>query len=517
MGAKVTSMDDDGPPGPAGVDDGDGELFDIVAPHPAALIESMRSVGYTPAAAVADVVDNSVSADARNVWLSFVWDGPASFVTIRDDGLAMSPTGLRDAMRLGSQSPTEARAATDLGRFGLGLKTASFSLCRRLTVASKPEAGSMAIRRWDLDQVAKTNVWQLLKSPAPGSDSRLEDLAAADRGTVVLWEEMDRIVGDTSVDDTRAHRRFLDLIESVQEHLAMVFHRFLEDRSRFAMWINGTRIEPWDPFLSREPIQRLAPENLTSNGFRIEIRPYVMPHHSKISPEVHARGAGPYGWNAHQGFYIYRNRRLLVPGDWLRLGFEKEEHAKLARIQVDLPNGADDAWSIDVKKSTAHPPGALREEMRRIAIVTRQRAGEVYRHRGKVIARSASAEYAFVWSKVIKHRKISYRVNRDHPLVKRTLAEAGSHRAGLEALLRTVEETVPAPQIALDINQTPDDMAVPFERAATPEVLAILGAVYVALRADGMSDDAARARIMVMEPFDQFLELVTSYVPDGSR
>lgn len=504
-------MGDEGPVRPLPAEDDQIESFEIVAPHPAALIESMRAVGYTPAAAVADVVDNSISADAQNVWLTFVWDGSASFVTIRDDGRAMSPAALMDAMRLGSRSPTEARAATDLGRFGLGLKTASFSQCRRLTVASRPQAGSVAIRRWDLDWVAKADAWQLLKSAAPGSEGRFEDLAVADRGTVVLWEQMDRIVGGSSVDDPRAHRRFLDLIASVEGHLAMVFHRFLEERSQFAMWINGSRVEPWDPFLSREAIQRLAPENLISHGSRIEIRPYVMPHHSKIAPEVHRRGAGPNGWNAHQGFYIYRNRRLLVPGDWLRLGFEKEEHTKLARIQVDLPNGADDAWGIDVKKSTARPPGALREEMRRIAIVTRQRAGEVYRHRGKVIARAASAEYAFVWSRVVKHGKISYRVNREHPLIKRTLDEAASQRAGLEALLRTVEETVPAPLIALDLNQTPDDMAVPFERAATPEVVAILGAVYDALRRDGLSDSAARTRLLVMEPFDRFPELVTSY------
>jgi hypothetical protein len=410
------------------LDGGSDDLFEVIEPRPAALIQSMRAVGYTAQSAVADLVDNSVAADARNVWLTFLWNGAESLVIIRDDGGGMSPAELSNAMRLGSRSPAEARDARDLGRFGLGLKTASFSQCRRLTVASKQPGGPVAIRCWDLDYVTSIDRWRLLKEPAPGSEDRCDELRSAPRGTLVLWELLDRLVGDSSVDDQKAHGRFLRLVGTVEEHLAMVFHRYLEERSRLAIWINGTRVEPWDPFLSREQFrQQLAEETLLSEGSAIHVRPYVLPHYSKISSEVHRRAAGPAGWNGQQGFYIYRNRRLLVPGDWLRLGFEKEEHTKLARIQVDLPVDADDAWSIDIKKSTARPPGALRDDMRRIANVTRQRAAEVYRHRGKVIARSASADYAFVWRRVLKHGKLSYRVNRDHPIVRRTLEATAPH------------------------------------------------------------------------------------------
>ena len=119
---------------------------------------------------------------------------------------------------------------------------------------------------------------------------------------------------------------------------------------------------------------------------QIAIVPYVLPHVSRISAEQHARAAGIRGWNQHQGFYVYRNERLLVPGDWLGLPFAKEEHFKLARIQLDIPNSMDHEWDIDVTKSKAKPPDALRAELRRIAGVTRQRASAVYRHRGKVQA-----------------------------------------------------------------------------------------------------------------------------------
>jgi Histidine kinase-, DNA gyrase B-, and HSP90-like ATPase len=486
--------------------------FEIIEPRASALVQSMRAVGYTPQAAIADLVDNSLSARARNVWLTFFWDGPNSFAAVRDDGRGMTATALSDAMRLGSRSPMEEREPDDLGRFGLGLKTASFSQCRRLTVRSRQREGAEATRRWDLDYVTATDQWRLLTSAAPGSEARLDGLVGLSSGTIVLWEVMDRLVGAAPVGDSKAQRRFLDLTHSIEEHLAMIFHRFLVDRSRLSLWINGSRVDAWDPFLSTESAtQRLAEESLGVNASRIIVRPYVLPHHSKIPSEVHRRGAGPSGWNAQQGFYIYRNRRLLVAGDWLRLGFEKEEHCKLARIQVDLPNAVDDAWSIDVKKSTARPPGPLREEFKRIAAVTRQRASDVYRHRGKVIARATSQEYAFLWSKVVRHGRISYRVNRDHPLVKATMSELGPRREAVEMLLRTVEETIPAPMIALDLSQSPDSTAIPFEGAETSEVLTVLARIYGVLREDGLSDQEARARLLGMEPFDHFPELVASF------
>jgi hypothetical protein len=488
------------------------EQFEVIEPNAAAMIESMRAVGYTPQAAMADLIDNSLSARARNVWLTFFWDGPNSYIVVRDDGRGMSEAELSNAMRLGSRSPLEKRDLADLGRFGLGLKTASFSQCRRLTVRSKPAGGGAATRRWDLNYVNRTEEWRLLKEPAPASEPRLQGLDELESGTVVLWEDMDRLVEQASGGDKRAQLRFLDLARSTEKHLAMVFHRFLEGRGELAIWINNVRIEPWDPFLTRQPAtQRLAEEVLFVNGTRVLVRPFVLPHHSRIHAEVHREAAGPGGWNAQQGFYIYRNRRLLVPGDWMRLGFLKEEHCKLARIQVDLPNSLDSEWHIDVKKSTARPPGPLRDDLRRIATITRQRASEVYRHRGKMVAREMSDEYTFVWKRMVRRGKIFYRVNRDHPLVKRTLEELGLRSEDLETLLRMVEETVPAPLIALDVSEKPDEQSTPFEGSVPSEVQVVVRRMYRVLRDTGLSDVDARSRLLGMEPFNHFPELVTSF------
>ena len=303
----------------------DAGAYEIVAPHAAALVESLRAFGYTHQGAIADLIDNSISAGARNVWLDFAWDGPASSIAIRDDGSGMTSAQLVSAMRPGSRSPLDKRADDDLGRFGLGLKTASFSQCRRLTVTSKTQKDGGVTRRWDLDYIGRTSEWRLLAGPAPGSESRLALMDEQDCGTQVLWECLDRIVDGSPTDDLRSHRRFLDLVAQVEAHVAMTFHRFLSDRKGISIHVNGRTVEAWDPFLEGSAATwQLGEERLHLHGAAITIRPYILPHHTKIDADTHTRAGGVGGWNAQQGFYVYRNRRLLVAGDWLGLGFQKE-------------------------------------------------------------------------------------------------------------------------------------------------------------------------------------------------
>ena len=487
--------------------------FEVVRPNASAMIESMRAFGYSTQSAIADLIDNSLSANATTVWIEFFWDGASSYISVTDDGDGMSATELSDAMRLGSRSPREVRAATDLGRFGLGLKTASFSQARRLSVESKRADAIPAVRQWDLDYVAACGDWRLLTSVESATRKRLPRLADLPHGTTVLWEHLDRVVGAAGVNDDRAKARFLELAGVVEKHVAMVFHRFLGRPKAFRILIHGQSVEPWDPFLADLPAtQRLAEEHLTLHGQRVVVRPFILPHHSRLTLTQHKIAAGVGGWNAQQGFYIYRNRRLLVAGDWLRLGFQKEEHCKLVRIQVDLPNSLDADWSIDVKKATARPPGPLRDDLQRIASVARQRATEIYRHRGKVIARPASQDYAFVWDRVVRRGRTFYRVNREHPLIRATRAILDHDQAeSFDATLRLVEETVPTPLIALDHSQAPEAQATPFEDTPTAGVIAVMERIYISLRADGLSDAAARERISSMEPFQLFPEIVASF------
>ncbi len=483
--------------------------YDLVEPRAPAMLESLRAFGYNIQTAIADLIDNSISAGAKNIWLKFQWDGSESYIFIRDDGKGMTEAELINAMRPGSRNPLEEREPNDLGRFGLGLKTASLSQCRRLTVCTKAVNKNPVTRRWDLDYVNQTGEWRLLRSAASGSEKRLASIDEMESGTVVLWECMDRVVGETKTDETKAHNHFLEMIENVKKHLAMVFHRFLERKNKLQIWINERLIDPWNPFLINEKATQWLPEeNFYLQGERVFVQPYVLPHHSKVDPQTYEKAEGPNGWNAQQGFYIYRNERMLVAGDWLGLGLQRNEHCKLARIQVDLPNSMDSDWNIDVKKSRARPPASLREDFKRIARLTRSKAADIYRHRGKVIARKSSENYVFTWLKKVKHGKVFYSINPEHPLVKESLNIPKEHRQAIKALLRLIEETVPVQQIWLDSAENSEQHSQPFEGVPSKEVREVMMQVYNALIKSGLSAKDAKKRLITMEPFQQFEKLV---------
>ena len=488
-------------------DDHENADFDIASPKPEALIESLRAFGYSTPAAIADLVDNSLSAGARNVWIDCHWAGSRSWFRVRDDGSGMTEAELKEAMRAGSQSPREVRAATDLGRFGLGLKTASFSQCRRLTVASR-KAKVSSIRQWDLDVVVRSSEWRLLKAVSDETAGLLE--IPGDAGTAVVWQNVDRVVGDVSVDDPRARDRFLRIEEDIERHLGSTFHRFLSGPGSLSIYMNGNQVRPWDPFMTTHPATQPMPEEtLWFQDQAITVKPFILPHHSKLSTEEQRLGAGSAGWNAQQGFYIYRNRRLIVAGSWLGLGLQKEEHAKLARIRVDLPNTLDEAWQLDVRKASARPPGPIRDDFRRIARASRDRAVEVYRFRGKAIARSSTAGTSFVWNSQDIRGKIHYRLNRAHPAVAALLGSQATP-AIRAAALRLVEETVPVPLIGIDHSESGLRQAGPLEGCSISEIEALIDTVRASLAGSGLSPQRITQMLLSTEPFDKYPELVAA-------
>jgi len=492
--------------------------YDIASPGAAELFESLRAFGYDLPTALADIIDNSISAEAKNIWIDMKWDGQGSRVLIRDDGKGMTEDELRQAMKPGSLSPLADRAANDLGRFGLGMKTASISQCRCLTVLSKTKAESPALRRWDLDYIASTGTgeWRLLKKIELLSAEDHALLDGQNSGTVLFWDRLDALVGTADAEDEVAQRHFRERADAVKHHLSMVFHRFLKGRGSIKIHMNGREIEPWDPFL--EDIDFTDPqaiEILVADGEKVEIKPFILPHHSRITADQHQAAAGPKGWNAHQGFYIYRNRRLLVAGDWLGLGMQKEEHFKLARIRIDLANSADLQWQIDVKKSRARPPAALRRDLLRIARTVRARASSIYRHRGRVIQRQLGDREAFLWTHLTKHGKSFYKINRDHPLVRKVL-DGAEERAPLKALFSLIEQTIPAPLIVINNAETPDAFAQPFE-GATSELKKAMEAVFDAMVEGGRDKAEAARALLVMEPFNNHPEIVTAFLDEVAR
>lgn len=491
--------------------------YDIIAPYAACLVESLRAFGYELPTAIADLVDNSITAGAKHLWVNFHWDGANSAITVTDDGEGMSVGQLVAAMRPGSQNPLQERAAHDLGRFGLGLKTASFSQCRRVTVRSKQSGDKHATRCWDLDHIARVNDWQLLHSGDSAAEPFFQRLRKLSHGTTVLWQNLDRLVAGHSTNTDKHQAYFLLRVDGVCRHLGMVFHRLMTGRKSIKLLINDHPIEAWDPFLEGEPAtQTLPATNLKICNAIVEVQPFVLPHHSKLSKAAHVMGSGVRGWNAHQGFYVYRNRRLLVPGDWFGFGWAKEEHYKLARIRVDIPNSLDHEWEIDVTKSRATPPTSLRDELRRIGERARVDAKRVYTFRGARLTPKADSARILLWEPVAKHDKTFYRLNRQHPLLQQAMASANNHLA-INALLRLIEETVPLPHITIANNETPNSLQGPFEQTPDSQIREVMQQTFLWYVDSGYTPKDAVGKLRSIWPFELFPAILETLAERSSN
>lgn len=489
------------------------EKFEIAAPDPSALIEAFRGLGYSLSTAIADLIDNSITAKARTIEITFHWAGKDSHICILDDGHAMSEKVLFEAMRPGSKSPLDTRASHDLGRFGLGLKTASFSQCRELCVASKAKCSSLSSYTWNLDYVCKHKEWRLLKSHTSSSKVYLDLLSNRLSGTAVVWSALDRVVGDTSSQDTAAHSRFNDAIDHVRQHLALTFHRFLEDRS-LKISLNSQEVVPWNPFMERHDATYCSPEQEIPIGrSSVKFKGFVLPHKDKMSKQEWEDNGGPRGWTGHQGFYVYRNKRLLLQGDWLRLGrpnpWTREEQYKLARIRLDINNDTDGEWHLDVKKSTAKPPAIIRDTLTDLAARIRSEARKVYVHRGQYGPRPGSAvQLERPWVSRLRSGNRVYSINRENPLVAGVIQLCETAKSDVETLLRYLEETVPVQQIWLDTAEQVQDQAVPYEGVDYAVLRADMRRIFDMLVSSGANPETTRQRIRAMEPFNRYPDLI---------
>ena len=483
---------------------------ETVPPDPSALIESMRALGYSLPAAVADLVDNSISAGATTIDIQCQWAGGRSWIAVLDNGRGMDEPNLVQAMKLGSKSAVEERAAGDLGRFGLGLKTAGFSQGRSVTVRSRVAGGVAVQRRWDLDHVRSTGDWSLLLDGTGDGAEMIARLDAADHGTVVLLEELDRLSGDADVDASSDRDFFLARTRAVERHLEMVFHRFMEGTGAIQFRVNGNVVAPWNPFSAGgvfvEPLQQEAFEN-----GHISVQPYVLPHFSRLDAATHAGAAGPAGWNHQQGFYVYRERRLLVAGGWLGLPrMTQEEHYKLARIRVDLDNSLDHAWDIDVRKAVARIPRNLVGDFERIARTARKHASEAYRFRGRRLTSPRLAEKAAVWEVRTKGGEYSYRLDRSHPAIEAARPADPEQRKAFDHALRIIEEMIPVAAIVMDAREHPDAVREPFA-GGDHEVAEMLARLYALSVEGGMDGEDALVMLAGREPFDSFPEVVAAF------
>jgi len=448
-----------------------------IVPSAPALLGSLRGVGYAPETALADIIDNSISAGAGTVDLTLTWNNGDPRILIVDDGEGMDRAALIEAMRFGGAGPAAERREGDLGRFGLGLKTATLSQCRRLTVLSVRDA-SISCLSWDLDHIERNGLWEAQGCDPRRAGLKSDELMRLGHGTAVEWSKFDAASGFDTCDEPA----FLGNIEIIDRHLGMVFHRFISgDARRVAITINGRAVRGWDPFLEAHEATIQTPEQrLNAPGGQVRIRGFVLPHRDRFknAEEFEAAG-GPGGWNAQQGFYVYRGKRLVVPGGWLGLGgsraWTREESSRLARIRVDIGPPGDRHWRIDVRKSSARLPAQLRKSLQRIAEDVRRQAREVFAWRGAQGTVRSSASPERIWEARETRSGRRYAVRRDHPLTNAVRRALGGQGDLLDALLSSIEWSVPVERIWLDVSEAGGAAeSVPEAADVTPLVRAVV-------------------------------------------
>ena len=466
-----------------------------IPPKASVLVESLRDVGYSLHTAVSDVIDNSLTAGARTIELHAETHAEDPAIGILDNGTGMTETELLEAMRAGSRSPLEVRTATDLGRFGLGLKTASFSQCRRLTVVTR-RAGVTSCAVWDLDTVAKRDRW-IVELPDSVTTVPWSDHLAVD-GTLVVWQKLDRLVGP----DGRGDRG--DLVRQLEEtarHVEFVFHRFLSGKEgrqrRVEISLNGRELKPFDPFHSHHPAtQHHQEEPFVLAGKEIRIQPVTLPHHDKVSKADWTRYGGPEGYVKNQGFYLYRNRRLIVHGTWFGLA-RQLELTKLCRVRIDMPSSLDAEWKIDVKKAWAQPPPPVRERLRRIVERTGVPSRRAYAVRGSRLAEDSRLP---VWTRSQDKNGISYGLDAEHPLFSAFESRLDPEMAGeFRRLVGLIVSTLPVDALYADVSASAESV-VP-TAMASEDFKEIVEATWGVLRERGLSLAEVETRMRSADPF----------------
>jgi hypothetical protein len=459
------------------------------------LLQSMRSVGYSLNAAIADLIDNSITAEAHTITIDVdVIDG--AYLAILDDGHGMTAEVAREALRLAGSA--EDRAASDLGRFGLGLKTASLSQARSLTVVTK-RGETVTALRWDIDFVRNSGKWLLivLDETEIGELPLIGALNEQSSGTLIVWHQLDLLLGDSAKPGAFLSER----LAGIHTSLGLVFHRYLaRRRDRLSVSINGIALRPIDPFLSENPrTQRTMPEIIEIGGEEVRVEAFTLPHPSGLTTEESRRSDLGKDMREAQGFYVYRKERLISHGHWYGLA-RMSELSKQTRIQVDVPSELDSLWQLDIMKSRAEPPQSFKLRLRQLIDPILDRGHRVHAFRG----RRQHTQVAHVWTKLKTREGFGYQVNLDSPLVESVLARLETEDAQrVIGLLQTVASTFPVMDAYVEVASNAPAVGI----RTDPETLAKRLLDIYESGIFSHEPEVAVSQLESVEPFDTFTDL----------
>ena len=476
-------------------------------PYAPTLIESTRAIGYSLEAAVADIIDNSITAAASRVNIYF-FPVDEEYVAFLDDGLGMDDEEINIAMQYGSKNPQECRGSNDLGRFGLGLKTASLSQCKTLTVISKKK-NNICARRWDIDYVAETGEWSLLVLELQDIESipHVSELNQYASGTLVVWQKLDRLkAGEINFEQAIARK-----MDGVREHLSLVFHRYLVGESglkKIQIRLNNQSIQPIDPFMSQKNNQAMDDEFIIINGEKIIVRPFILPHTSRMTAEELKMVGGKDGLRRQQGFYIYRNKRLLVWGTWFRM-MRQGEMSKLVRIRVDIPNALDNLWTLDIKKSSAIPPAEVRSNLSAVIEKMAVRSKRTWTIRGK---KETDDAVLHMWNRLrTRNGGYTYEINKRHPLVSEIYSSHPELTRSLDSLLSHIVSELPLNSLFIDL--TNDEKIENEQLTSEEQVLSTARNILAGTNTE--LQETMIKKLLSAEPFNEYTEEILKAFEKG--
>lgn len=426
-----------------------------LSPNPKSHIKTLSRIGYNLNSAISDIIDNSVTADSQNIFFEMdVVEGHAVLV-IKDDGHGMDESTLINSMRIGCKDPSDIRDEFDLGRFGSGMKMASFSQARKLTVISKSEKSNIQSATWDLDLVESANAWKLIKHSEKETDELCSkfNIKFGTSGTAVIWENISKYNGYPIAELQAILGQDL---ASLKSYVQLHFHKFMEGKRAISFYFNFQKLEHFDPFLRNRNGYQEGPSQKfrVKKGGSIELRVHILPHESKLTQTDLDNLGGADQITANQGLYVYRANRLIISGGWFGLT-RLSQLGKLARVEVNVPTSLDDEWSTDVKKSSLEIPHKVKVKLKQLIREPIKRSQKTYRYRGRL------EEANSFWNVNVNERdkSISYEISKDNTLLKKLLLTLDIEQASdLVEYLTHLSEEIPIHHIYEKMSSEPNQI-----------------------------------------------------------
>ena len=470
-------------------------------------MESTRSFGnYDLALALADIIDNSITAGAKNIHIHANFDDDE--IRISDDGSGMTREELIVAMRIGSKNPKEERSGEDLGRFGLGLKTASFSQADRLIVLTN-KGGEISGAEWDLNNCSN---FQMKVFNASETLNIVNSSISKINGTEIVWKELSRLRQGSKKEDE--FDDFNRAVGNAIDEIGLIFHRFLKDdfneanNNHIQIFFNNSPVKAVDPFCRSNSKTQMLSQNSEAVGTEaITFTPFTLPLFKELNSKEKEQLGGNEGFIKNSGFYIYRNRRLIIRGTWFKL-VPFGELSKLSRIMVDIPNSLDEEWKITVDKSGVQLPGVLRKRL------SSWLQNRVVRSSQKVFKGQGDKESMGIalWTYVNKQNVGKFILSEKHPIITNFLNKLDNVQTReFKKVINVVQSLLPIENIRNIVSDQPETVFQGYSDSAPKEVLQMAQEIALNMLNNGKTKTEILESLSIIQPFNQFYDDVEKH------